>query len=78
MITFNTPIEFIRKNDKFIITTHEMPDGDGIGSEIAMAKAASEFGGGGHKTAAGFRSYQSLANIKKDIIEYLIRKLNES
>jgi phosphoesterase RecJ-like protein len=35
---FFTPvIDFIERNDKFILTAHETPDGDAIGSECAMA-----------------------------------------
>ena len=35
---FKGVIDFIEKNDYFIITAHETPDGDAIGSEYAMLK----------------------------------------
>jgi phosphoesterase RecJ-like protein len=37
-------IEFIEKNDKFIITSHETPDGDALGSEYAMLVALRKLG----------------------------------
>jgi bifunctional oligoribonuclease and PAP phosphatase NrnA len=36
--------EFILKNDNFIITAHETPDGDAIGSESAMSLALQSLG----------------------------------
>ncbi len=35
---------FIKKYDRFILTTHETPDGDAIGSEYAMLKALHKIG----------------------------------
>ena len=37
-------IEFIDKYDKFIITAHETPDGDALGSEYAMLLALRKLG----------------------------------
>ena len=37
-------IEFIEKYDKFIITAHETPDGDALGSEYAMLLALRKLG----------------------------------
>jgi len=37
-------IEFINKYDKFIITAHETPDGDALGSEYAMLLALRKLG----------------------------------
>jgi phosphoesterase RecJ-like protein len=37
-------IEFINKYDKFIITAHETPDGDALGSEYAMLLALQKLG----------------------------------
>ena len=41
---FKHIIEFITQNDKFILTAHETPDGDAIGSEYAMLKALQKLG----------------------------------
>ena len=37
-------IDFIEKYDKFIITAHETPDGDALGSEYAMLQALGKIG----------------------------------
>lgn len=37
-------IDFIKRNDKFILTTHETPDGDALGSEYAMLCALRKIG----------------------------------
>jgi phosphoesterase RecJ-like protein len=37
-------IDFIGRNDRFIITTHETPDGDGLGSEMSMLLALRRLG----------------------------------
>lgn len=37
-------IDFIEKHDKFIITAHETPDGDALGSEYAMLRALRKLG----------------------------------
>jgi phosphoesterase RecJ-like protein len=37
-------VDFIRRNDKFIITAHETPDGDALGSEYAMLLALRKLG----------------------------------
>jgi len=37
-------IDFIEENDKFIITAHETPDGDALGSEYAMLQALRKLG----------------------------------
>lgn len=37
-------IEFINRHDKFIITVHETPDGDALGSEYAMMLALRKIG----------------------------------
>jgi phosphoesterase RecJ-like protein len=39
MSVFQPVIDFIGRHDRFIITAHETPDGDAIGSECAMARA---------------------------------------
>ena len=31
-------VDFIKKNDNFIVTSHVAPDGDNIGSSIAMTQ----------------------------------------
>ena len=31
-------VDFIRKNDNFIVTSHVVPDGDNIGSSIGMTQ----------------------------------------
>ncbi|MBI9105559.1 MAG: bifunctional oligoribonuclease/PAP phosphatase NrnA [Spirochaetales bacterium] len=41
---FQTIINFINENDKFILTAHETPDGDAIGSEIAAYLALKSIG----------------------------------
>ena len=30
-------MDFIAKNTRFVLTTHDTPDADGIGAEIALA-----------------------------------------
>jgi len=44
--------EFLKRNDKFIISTHESPDADGLGSEIAFIDFLRQLG----KTAIIFNS----------------------
>lgn len=44
MNDFQPVIDFIARHDRFIITTHETPDGDAIGSECAMARALGQLG----------------------------------
>lgn len=41
---FAAVIDFIRRNSKFIITAHETPDGDALGSEYAMLLALRQLG----------------------------------
>jgi phosphoesterase RecJ-like protein len=41
---FTAVIEFLSRNDKLIITAHETPDGDAIGSECAMYRALQKMG----------------------------------
>jgi phosphoesterase RecJ-like protein len=44
MSDFQPIIDFIARHDRFIITAHETPDGDAIGSECAMARALVQLG----------------------------------
>lgn len=44
MSTFSGLIQFINEHEKFIISAHEMPDGDAVGSEYALAKALKKLG----------------------------------
>jgi bifunctional oligoribonuclease and PAP phosphatase NrnA len=44
MSDFQPVIDFLGRHDRFIITTHETPDGDAIGSECAMARALVQLG----------------------------------
>ena len=41
---YGSVVEFIRRNDRFIITAHETPDGDALGSETAMLLALRQLG----------------------------------
>ena len=41
---FSSAIEFINRNDSYILTGHETPDGDAIGSECAMYAALRDLG----------------------------------
>lgn len=43
-IDFRKLDEFISKNDKFIVSTHQSPDADGIGAEIAFVNLLKELG----------------------------------
>ena len=43
-MVFNALIDFISKNQKYILCAHETPDGDAIGSEFAMLKALQKIG----------------------------------
>ncbi len=36
LMVFQPAVDFINNNDKFILTAHETPDGDALGSECAM------------------------------------------
>ena len=36
LMAFQPAVDFINNNDKFILTAHETPDGDALGSECAM------------------------------------------
>ncbi len=44
MMIFKQVVEFIEANDNFILSAHETPDGDAIGSEYAMLKALQKLG----------------------------------
>jgi phosphoesterase RecJ-like protein len=44
MSVFQPVIDFLGRHDRFIITSHETPDGDAIGSECAMARALRQLG----------------------------------
>ena len=41
---FANVLKFIRRHEKFVITAHETPDGDAIGSEYAMLRALQKIG----------------------------------
>jgi len=43
-MTFKHIRDFIERYDKFILTAHETPDGDALGSEYAMLKALQKIG----------------------------------
>jgi phosphoesterase RecJ-like protein len=43
-MTFQHIIKFLNKYDKFILTAHETPDGDALGSEYAMLRALQKMG----------------------------------
>ncbi len=43
-MVFERLIEFLNRNRRFIITAHETPDGDAIGSEVAMMRALRRLG----------------------------------
>ena len=36
--------ELIRRHDRFVLTTHVNPDGDGLGSELALREALRRLG----------------------------------
>jgi bifunctional oligoribonuclease and PAP phosphatase NrnA len=44
MSDFQPVVDFLGRHDRFIITSHETPDGDAIGSECAMARALAQLG----------------------------------
>ena len=44
MNDFQPVVDFLGRHDRFIITSHETPDGDAIGSECAMARALAQLG----------------------------------
>lgn len=52
MTPFDGVLEFIRRTEKFLITAHETPDGDAIGSECATLRVLRSLG----KTAAIFNA----------------------
>jgi phosphoesterase RecJ-like protein len=43
-LIFAGVIEFIERHDRFLLTAHESPDGDALGSEYAMARAMRQLG----------------------------------
>lgn len=43
-MAFEQLVEFLRRNDRFIVTAHETPDGDALGSEVAMVRALRRLG----------------------------------
>ncbi len=43
-MTFQHIIDFLNRYDKFILTAHETPDGDALGSEYAMLRALQKMG----------------------------------
>ncbi len=52
-------LALVRENERFFITTHLGPDGDALGSEIALARFLQELG----KTAAVVNSDESSPNL---------------
>ena len=44
MNEFSSAIDFLTRTSRFIITAHETPDGDAIGSECAMLRALRSLG----------------------------------
>ncbi len=44
MMAFKPVLDFIGRHDRFVLTAHETPDGDAIGSECAMARALTRLG----------------------------------
>ena len=52
-MVFNSVLAFITAHDKFILTAHETPDGDAVGSEYAMMLALRQLG----KVARIFNTY---------------------
>jgi len=44
MSDFQPVIDFIARHQRFVITAHETPDGDAIGSEVATARALEKLG----------------------------------
>ncbi len=85
-------VDFLRRTEKFIITAHETPDGDAIGSECAMLRVLRSIG----KTAAIFNAdptprkfrfldadgsigvLASAADLPADIAEYALLMLDTS
>ena len=43
-MTLDDICEFFDKNDKFLLTTHESPDGDGLGAEYALCSTLLDLG----------------------------------
>ena len=43
-MTLDTILEVIKKSDRIVVLTHEMPDGDAIGSSLAMMFALKSLG----------------------------------
>ncbi len=43
-MTFQHIIDFLNRHEKFILTAHETPDGDALGSEYAMLRALQKMG----------------------------------
>jgi phosphoesterase RecJ-like protein len=46
-------VEFVRRNDRFLIMTHVRPDGDALGSELALAAALRAAGKSARAVIAG-------------------------
>ena len=85
-------VDFLRRTEKFIITAHETPDGDAIGSEYAMLRVLRGMG----KTAAIFNAdptprkfrfldaegsvgmLSSAADLPTDIAEHALLMLDTS
>ncbi|MBE3064103.1 MAG: bifunctional oligoribonuclease/PAP phosphatase NrnA [Spirochaetes bacterium] len=85
-------VDFLRRTEKFIITAHETPDGDAIGSECAMLRVLRGMG----KTAVIFNAdptprkfrfldaddsvgvLSSAADLPTDIAEYVLLMLDTS
>ncbi len=41
---FSALVSFLERNERLILTTHESPDGDGIGAELALCRALRSLG----------------------------------
>ena len=57
---------FLKENEEGVIRCSLRSKGD-----IDVAVIAKEYGGGGHKTAAGFKSKSSIDAVKAQVLERL-------
>ena len=72
-MTFESIIKFIQRHEKFILTAHETPDGDAIGSEFSMMRALQKLG----KTAKVFNSDPMPKNFRFIDVDNEIQVLTE-
>ena len=68
-------VEAVRSHDRFLVTTHENPDGDALGSLLAMTLALRQLGKdaymylAGHAPLPGEYSFMPLEELRRSVLD---------